>query len=454
MAGNAYVQAIGPSYHLADLTAAVQDAVNCYPKKLDGTKWMLDATPGEATVTTHSGACRGMRDVNGRLFKVYGNTLFEGTGSTNRGTLATSTGPVSMAHNATQLAIVDGDHLYIFNTVSNALTEVTVPGWLGSDNVAFMDGYFIFVDPQTEQFYISAIDDGTSLDALDFSSADSQPDDILCHKVSHQQLYLFGKDSGEIWVNSGAADFPFTRYGSYTIDIGIAGKYAAINAADTIVFVGQTTRGGPVVYMIEGNQPKRISTNAVEEALKASSDISAVTMWAYQDIGCEFIGINAPGLSTTWVFDAATNEWHEEAEWADGWQAKKTNIKVAFSGEVYGGDADGLFVRLDTDLNQRSTRVIRRQRTWPHMSGATLELVSYRGVELHCRAGSGGNMVLQISNDGGYNFGNMLLRTLGATGRWVQRVRWLGLGTATRRVFRIWCTDNVPFGLYQAAVEV
>lgn len=456
MAGNPVVQCIGPSYHLADRKAGVQRAVNCYPKRLDGNNWMMCATPGEVQIADLGAEVRGSWVANDRWFVVAGSTLYEVTDSgstTNRGTIASSTGFVGMANNATQLAIVDGSSLYIFNLTTGTLTSITSAGWRGSDDVQELDGYFIFVDPDTDQFYLSAIDDGTSLDALDFSSADSSPDNIVTHRVSHRQLWLFGELSTEIWIDSGDAAFPFVRYNSYTLDVGCVGKRAAINAADTLFWIGKTKRGSGIVYMAQGNQPTRVSTSSVEEALRGSTDISQATMWTYQIEGAEFIAINAPGVETTWVFDAANQQWHERGEWDAGWQQLRSRLVTAYAGQHFAGDVYGKLVRLDASANTLSGRPLVRERTWPHMVQPSMEPVNYVGVELQMKTGAGGNVTLEISNDGGFTFGSPLIRSLGSIGRWMQRVRWLGLGAAINRVFRIRCSDDVPFAIHSATVD-
>lgn len=456
MAGSKYVQCIGASYHLADRKAAVQSAINCYPQRLAGDNWMMASTPGEVEIAALSNAIRGSRNVEGRWFLVAGNTLYEMTATgtaASRGTIGVSSGFVGMADNKTQLAIVDGSNLYIFTLATNVLTQITVAGWRGSDDVHELDGYFIFVDPDTDQFYVSAIDDGTALDALDFSSADSSPDNIVTHRVSHRQVFFFGTRSTEIWIDSGAASFPFVRYQSYTMDVGCVGKRAAINAADTLFWIGKTERGTGIVYMAVGNQPTRVSTQAVEEALKGSTDLSAATMWCYQIEGHEFVGINAPGLETTWVYDAALQQWHERGEWDAGWQPLRSRLVTAFQGQHFAGDANGKVVRLDSTVNNLGGRVLVRERTWPHMIQDDMEPISYRSLELAMKSGYGGNVTLEISNDGGITFWPKLLRSLGATGRWMQRIRWNGLGTAINRVFRIRCSDDVPFGIHQASVD-
>lgn len=456
MAGQKYVQCVGPSYHLSDKKAAVQSAINCYPKLLDGVTTMMQSTPGEVQIASLPGAVRGSRNVEGRWLLVAGSTLYEMNSDGSyliRGSLSTGIGFVGMANNSSQVAIVDGLNLYIFTLATNTLTKITSSAWRGSNDVHELDGYFIFVAPDTDQFYISAIDDGTSLDALDFSSADASPDNIVTHRVSHRQVWFFGTRSTEIWIDSGDLAFPFVRYNSYTIDVGCVGNRAAINAADTLFWIGQTSRGTGIVYMATGNQPQRVSTLAVEEALSGSTDLSAATMWTYQIEGHEFVGINAPGLATTWVYDAAMQQWHERGEWDSEWQPLRSRLVTAYAGEHFAGDDCGSVVRLDTSVNTLSGRVLVRERTWPHLKQDNLEPISFRGVELAMTTGYGGVVTLQISNDGGMTFGPMLLRSLGVIGRWMQRVRWLGLGTARNRVFRIRCSDDVPFAIHSAAVD-
>ena len=456
MAGKLYAAAIGPSYRLSDRKAAVQSSINCYPKKLEGDRSMMHSTPGETEIAALGAEIRGSRNIEGRWFVAAGATLYEVTKAgitTVRGTLNSVTGFVGMSHNKTQLAVVDGVNLYVFSLNTNIFTSITSPGWRGSNDVHELDGYFIFVAPATDQFYISAIDDGTKLNALDFSSADSSPDNIVAHRVSHRQVWFFGALSTELWIDSGALAFPFVRYNSYTMDVGCVGPRASINAADTLFWVGQTDRGTGIVYMASGNQPQRVSTQAIEEALASSSNLAGTTMWTYQIEGHEFIGINAPGLSSTFVYDAAVQQWHERAEWDAGWLPLRSRLVTAVGTDHFAGDADGKLVRLDDTVNTLSGRVLVRERTWPHINPASGEVLTFYGLELGMTSGFGGVVTLQISNDGGKTFGPMLLRSLGAIGRTMQRIRWLGLGTAFNRVFRVRQSDDVPFAMHSATLD-
>jgi hypothetical protein len=459
MAGRNFVACIGPSYHLDDRKAAVQTAINCYLEQIEGlgeTRVLTQVSaPGLASYLALGSEIQGQRNVEDRWFVVAGGTLFEivDGAPVSRGVVSGTSGQVGMSHNNTQLVIVSGVSGYVFNLVTNTLAAITAAGWRGSKTVGFSDGYTIFVAPGTDQFYITALDDSSTLDALDFSSADAQPDNIVAALVKDPELILLGAYTTEIWMDSGGAQFPFARYNAARINIGCVGTGACIEAADSIFWIGQTRTGSGIVYQMAGHSPTRVSTRAIEQMLAKSTDISAATMWTYQVDGHEFIGINAPGLSTTLVYDAAMQQWHERAEWLSGWAPLRVTSVCKVNGGQYAGDAQGNLYRIDPNVYMNGDDPLVRERTWPHMVKASMEPITYRSLELACTTGYGGNVTLEISNDGGFNFGPKLARSLGAIGRWMQKVRWLPLGTANDRVFRIRCSDPVPFNIHAVAVD-
>lgn len=459
MAGKRFIPCVGPSYALADRKSAVQRSVNMYLREIEGLgedkQAVLVSAPGLVQHLDLGATIRGSYATDTRWFVVAGSTLYELTSgaAVSRGSLLTTEGYVSMRHGRDQLVLVDGTNGYVLNLSNNAVGQITDTDWRGSNWVDELDGYFVFVDPDTDQFYISAIDDASALDALDFSSADAQPDDIVTHRVSKRELYLIGTRSIEVWINSGDPDFPFTRYNSTPIDVGIVGKRACVRAADTLVFVGQTDRGRGYVYLMAGHQPVRISNLAVEQALASSTDLSQCSMWSYHVGGHEFVGINAPGMETTWVWDAATKQWHERAELVDGeFEPLRIDEVTLFDGEHYATAGTKVY-RIDDETYTYGGDPLVRQRTWPHLVSPSMERVAYRSLELACTTGHGGNITLEISNDGGLTWGSPLIRSLGATGRWMERIRWHLLGSARDRVFRLRCSDAVPFNIHGATVE-
>ncbi len=188
---------------------------------------------------------------------------------------------VDMVDGTDQLVIVTGPSGYVLRLSTNVLGQITDPDWRGSYSVAELNGLFIFVAlDQPDQFYLSKIDDASTLDALDFSSTDAQPDSLLTVRDMKQEAYFFGSLSTEVWTFVADLDFPLMRYNATPIDIGLVGRRAVVNAADTLVFVGQTQRGRGIVYAMAGHQPQRISTQAVEAALQADGvDLSQCYLW-------------------------------------------------------------------------------------------------------------------------------------------------------------------------------
>lgn len=460
MAGKKYVPAIGPSGQLKDRKSAIQRSVNLRLRMVDS-QLVLEGVEGLTLRVTLPADIRGLYTSDeGRMFAVAGATLYEVASdgaTTSRGSLASSSGYVSMKNGLDQLIVVDGPNGYVFTFATNTLAPITDTDWRGSRWVEELNGQFIFVpDDQPDQFYLSAIDDGSNFDALDFSSSDAQPDNIVTHRVMKQELFLFNARSTEVWIYTGDTDFPLTRYNSTPIDIGCVGLRAAVVSTDSMFWVGATDKGAGLVYEMRGHQPVRVSTEAVDEALAAASDLSGVVMWAYQVAGAEFVGLNIPGAATTWVFNVALEQWHEQARLVDGaWVQWPVDQVAFFENTHFAAWGDSLYV-IDADADTVGDEAMSFERTWPHLVSPSMEPVSYRGLEVSMTTGGkdgNGAITLELSNDGGSVWLPPLRRSLGAIGRRMERIRWLGLGSAINRVFRLRWSGAGPATMYGATVD-
>jgi len=458
MAGRKIVNAIGPSYQRSDRKTGVQRSVNLRLRAVDS-GLVLESVEGLRSIVTFPADIRGTYTTDeGRWFVVAGSTLYEVASNgtyTVRGTLASSSGFVSMKNGLYQLVIVDGPNGYVYTFANNTLAQITDPDWRGSSWVEELNGTFVFVpDDAPDQFYISAIDDGASFDALDFSSSDAQPDNIVTHRVLKQELYLFNKRSTEVWVYTGDTDFPLTRYNSTPIDIGCVGLRAATVTSDSMFWIGCTDRGSGLVYEMRGHSPVRVSQDAVEQAIaSAGSAISGASMWAYQIDGAEFVGLNIPGMPTTWVYNLATQQWHEQARMVAGEWAPWPVDQISYFDNLHLATSGATVSVIDKTIDTIGGEQMVLERTWPHLTAGNLEPLSYRGLEVSMTTGNGGAVTLELSNDGGYVWGSPLRKTLGAVGQRTERIRWLGLGSAVYRVFRLRWNGAGPTTIYEAAVD-
>lgn len=485
MAGSREVRIVGPSGQLADIRASAQRSVNMYPSATESPgedkQFILRSCPGAVSAVNCTGELRGLLSTpdGQELVYVDGSSVIKtniSSSTTLTGSLSNSTGPVQMAAGmSSKIVLVTGAKGYVVDTGADTVTEITDADFPDSTSqVCFLDGYWI-VHNGTDQFSISAVDDPTSWDALDFSSADRLPDSILAMKMQGNELYLFGTRSTEIWYNNGGADFPFGRYTQAPIDIGIAGAYAATTTTNSLAFIGRASGGVPMVYMLDGHTPKRISTRSVEEALYALdpgpglvSDLGDVRIWSYQAPGAEFIGIDLPapdgaGLSSTFVYDVSSGLWHERRAYASGTTLgplQSIDVQI-LRGRPHmglrfhdGTGYDWRIFELEEQTYQWGGRGLYRERTFPHLVAPTFEPVRYNSLELMCEAGEGTALTinLDISNDGGETFPISLTRTT-TTSDVMQRVRWFPLGQSRDRVFRVSCATNAPFNVHGAQVE-
>ncbi len=450
---------VGPSYVLATRQASAQRAVNLYLQAMETpskASVIMRAVPGLVQFASLGAEVRGCIEAAGRCFFVAGGSLYELSSAgvaTSRGTLATSTGNVGMAWGTTQLVIVDGDNGYVLTLSTNVFAQIADPDFPGSDRVDYLDGFFLLKAPGTQQFYTTSIDDASTIDALDYASAESTPDDIVAHIVLNQRLYLLGELTTEIWFNAGGVDFPLARATGETIDVGCIAKWSVCKADAGIMWIGRDLNGSGIVYNASGGPPQRISTVAVEEALQASSDLSSAVAYVYQDHGQTFYAINAPGVASTWVYEVATNAWHERCDLdADGeFEQHRATHHVFAHGLHLVGDADGYVYRMDRTVNTFDGDARVCERTSPNDAIPLREEKTHREFVLDCTTGeaSSGTPVVELSwsNDGGATFGNPVQRSAGALGNRYQRLIWRNLGRSRDRVWRVRFSEDAPFAI-------
>ena len=457
---------VGVSYQLATRKASVQRTVNMYLVAMETTSkagFILQSVPGLVLFAALGAEIRGVYEAANRCFVVAGSTLYElssAGAATSRGSLVTASGTVDFAWGLTQLVIVDGDSGYAFNLGTNTLAQITSAGWRGSNRVAYLDGYFIFVDPGTQKFYISAIDDASNMDVLDFASAEGTPDAVVAHLSNQRQLWFLGELTTEVWFDAGNVDFPFARDNGAVLEVGCVATFSAQKLDNSIFWIGRDRNGSGIVYRSNGYLGQRISQAPVEQALQASSNLAGAVAYVYQSQGQSFYCFNAPGVLATWCYEVATGAWHERCD-LDGlgeFMAHRATCHAFAVGQHLVGDATGNVYRMDTTVNTINGATLKRTRISPNDVTPQRDRVFYHEFVLDCTTGLAGQGVtatvnLSWSDNGGFTYGNPVSRSAGLTGEYISRVKWERLGAARDRVWRTDFTDNVPFAIIDASIR-
>ena len=465
---------VGPTYHLESRSASIQRCVNMYPSHLesgngrDDEEFYLTSAPGlEQVLDFGNVEIRGLyfSVKTGLTYVVAGDTLFRFDASYNLTeilTLDSSQGRVSMADNSVTLVVVDGNDMYTHELDSSLGDLYTGENFRGADVVKYVDGYFVFIKPDSQIFYISRLL-STTLDALDFASSEGSPDKIVSALINRREVWLFGERTTEVFYNSGAADFPFTRIEGSFIELGCTARNASVKAGGSVFWVGRDEDGSAMVYQAEGLRPARVSNNSVEEAL-AKADVSTCTCFSYQENGHTFVIVNAEGLESSWVYDLATKLWHERAFMnAKGILTRGRAEEHVFTTEHLVSDyAAGLIYRQSKNIYSINKLPMLRMRVSPHYTKnrlrvffRTFELDFDRGVGLNADVyGADPKVELEFSDNGGRTWSNKLPAGIGKLGDYTARAIWRRLGAGRDRVFRVRFSEPTAFDILGAEVEI
>ncbi len=376
--------------------------VNLFPELVpEGGKEpaFLQRAPGlRLLATIGTGPIRGLWQFGGFGYAVSGNTLYKITTAwtaTALGTIA-NTGPVSMSDNGTQLFVAANGPSYIYNSSTNVFAQITDPDFPGAVTVGYIDGYFVFNEPNSQKVWVTSLLDGAAIDPLDFASAEGSPDGLVSLTVSNREIWLFGTNSTEVWYDAGTADFPLQRIQGASNELGCTAPYSVAKMDNTVFWLGADARGRGMVYRANGYIGQRISTHAVEWHIQQYGNLSDAIGYTYQQDGHSFYVLIFPQANTTWVYDLATQAWHERAGWTNGeFTRHRSNCQMAFNDEIVVGDFEnGNIYAFDLDVYADNGAIQRWLRSWRAIPSGqnTLLRTAHHSLQLDCETGVGLNL--------------------------------------------------------------
>ena len=427
--------------------------------------WILYGTPGQkAFATAGSENIRCGRYALGSLYVLSGTTVYMissgGTATACTGDAPSASGSAMMTDNGVQLGLlVNGRMFFILAATPTVVTAVTDGDYPveGATSVDFIGGFGAFSRGGTAgDWFLSSQYDFAAYASADFATAESAPDGLLRLLVNHNEVWLFGNRTTEVWALSGAT-FPFDQIPGSLMDRGIIAPLSAALLDNSVFWIGDDR----MIYRANGYTPQRISTFAVEELLRVGTvdDAEAST---HAIGGHHFYVLRFPTLDRTLVYDAATQLWHERQT---GTSVIPSAWDVLCIFQAYGktlvGLASGVIRELDLDTYLDGTTQIRRALVsypaYPEGNRAILrevELECELGVGLTTGQGSDPQAMLRFSRDGGFTFGNERWTTLGPTGSRRVRANWHNLGMFRNGAVEIAISDPVKVAIYGGYYEI
>lgn len=319
----------------------------------------------------------------------------------------------------------------------------------------FLDGYFIVAPADSKQFFFSASYDGKVWNPLEFSVKESYPDNISAIYSDHQELWVFGTHhSIEVWRNEGDPDAAggFRRDPGAAIHCALVAPWSPCSLASGLHFLGGDTRGRIVAYRAQGFQPVRVSTHAVEQAWNSYETVWDAYGFTYIDQGHQYWVLNFQTADATWVYDMASQMWHERAHW-DGSAFHKHRGRChayAFDRHLVGDHTTGQIYEMSHAFYDDDGAPIRRVRQAPHIQAEQNRVFSHKlQLELEI-TGTAPAVALDWSDDDGATFTAPRPRPPSISGAKKGRVIWRRLGSSRDRIYRVTISDPVKVAIADA----
>ena len=379
------------------------------------------------------------------------------------------------------------------------LTQITDPDFYGAVGVGFLDGYFVFNEPNSQRFWVTESNNGLSIDSLAFASAEGSPDDLVTLIVDHREVWLFGVNTVEVWYNAGTPDFPLARIQGAFNEIGCLAAYSVAKLDNGLFWLGRDVRGNGIVYRSKGYSGERVSTHAVEWQIQQYTTLEDAVAYTYQQDGHSFYVLNFPTANTTWVYDVATGLWHERAGWENNaFTRHRGNCQMNYNHEIVIGDyVSGLIFAYDPTVYTEAGTLQKWLRSWRALPTGenNLKRTTQHSLQLDCETGvglesndygllgltyllaennaymlteSGDNLIvslnlpapgivpqvmLRFSDDGGHTWSNEHWKSMGRIGQFGYRTIWRRLGMTLKlrdRVYEISGTEPVKIAIMGA----
>ena len=403
---------------------------------------------------------------NDVAYVVHRGTLYEINNAgvkTAKGTLNTTTGRVSMAHNGLQLMIVDGTYGYIYNTNTGVFTVITFGFTIAPSTVTCLSRRFVVNTSSTGvtgRFYESSIDDGLTWDALGYATAESNPDGIVSVWSGRGQLNLLGNQTSEFWGNSGTLDFAFTALQGTATEWGLAARWSVAKYDNTFAMLVKNRMGQVMIAKMSGYLPEKISNPDIDSIINSYPSTLDASAYSYMLGGHPMYVINFPSASATWLFDGSTNIWSPLKSYGLSRHVGEFSFTLVGS-TVIADYSDGKLYRLKPDVYSDNGSPITRELvteniTLPDLGRFGIDKLRVdiqTGVGLVSGQGSNPMIGLSVSRDNGNTWGPQMWKPLGKIGEYLTRVEWRKLGTPREASFKITLTDPIPFTIISACIN-
>jgi len=433
--------------------------INCYYEfstEKDRTNVAIYGTPG-LTLFADQGDTpwRGLHPFpgNSKFYGVHRGTCYEINNAgvvSSIGTIGTVAGRVDITDDGDYIVFVDGAEIYTYRTSTSTFAAVTDANRPTSPNTCTFQGLRVFTDENgTGQFKGADINDPPTWNALNFATAESQPDNIIRVINYLGTIVLFGGYTTEFWDNIGGAGFPYARSIGSDLEYGLAARWSVAKFDGSYAFLCQNREGEVAVMALDGYGIRKMSTIEFDYIMNSYTSVNDATAFGYLLGGHPMYQINFPTEKKSWLLDGSTGYFSELRYKKD--ERHRAEIGIPYLNQVIVSDySNGKLYKLEattlTDNGEDIHMVMRGRHIYKDKMTVRfpkLELGLEPGTGLATGQGVEPVAGLRISKDGGNSWGTQTFAKMGATGRYRNRLQWRRLGVGRDIVCEITISDPV-----------
>jgi len=456
-------------YKTDSLPLSSQRVVNMYAEFNDDTRSEISlfSSPGLRQVLTfdESLPVYAMQVMGNFLYAVVGTSLYQIDADLNKvlkGTLPTTLNKVRLSNNGNQLTILtEVGRSFVYNFSGDTFLEITDPDYSLASDLTFIDNYTVFSKKDSDQFFFSKLGDSTVFDALDFQTAEWEPDKLVAIRKFQGSLWAFGSRTIEVYQNVGG-NLVFQRINGASMDRGCSSRDSVARIDKSIFWIGDDR----YIYTASGYQYQKISTFPIDNELKnfSNSDIENASAFTYSFKGHKFYCLNFSDKNLTFEYDLSNGLWHERES-----VNSSKNITTRWIGNCFarfseynliGDFKTGILYDLDDSIfSEGNERLITTIITPILFNNFKRAIVSALYLDIETGVGDilgdyiDPQVMLQISKDGGRTYGDEIWRTIGKIGEYKTRVVFRPIGFSDNFTFKIRISDKVKKNILGAFIN-
>jgi len=340
---------------------------------------------------------------SGDLFSITGTDLYRGASIIG---VVFGSDRARFTYTTDGLFILSGGVVYQY---TGTLAATDFPDGASVSSLTQIDNFLVATRADTGTIYYRVPGD-TTWNALDFFSAEREPDPAIAVYALTDILYVFGTSSIEPFAPIGDVERPFQRLQGASFARGCKDRDSIALLDNTLFFVGEDNKA----YRIE-SVPKRISDHGQEEKIRASSTAKA---GAFSWDGHDFYVLQLDDM--TLAYDVSSGGWSEFQQGASPFPSL-----ILYDGETAYVGGDKIYTltdRADDDGEEMQRVFTSVVPTEKPIQCDAIEVTLSPGVT--AIGSEPAILETRISRDQGRSWGDWRQQSTGFGGEYRKRVRW------------------------------